>query len=149
MSGRRRATSSRRSRKAGMSKRAAVADACSANQRCSTASARAIAGAMGHKVSSRSSVKARMEAKFIENCMEGRGAATIGPGIVHYSECACAAARMSPFFPPADEAERLQLLHGLRILDTAAEPAFETIARVAAAHLGCPVGALSLVDAQR
>ncbi len=56
---------------------------------------------------------------------------------------------MNPSFLPADEAERVRLLHGLRVLDTAAERGFDTIARMASAQTGCLVGALSFVDSER
>jgi PAS domain S-box-containing protein len=50
---------------------------------------------------------------------------------------------------PADEEERVRLLHELNILDSTGEAAFDAIARLAAVHSGCPIGALSLVDSQR
>ena len=50
---------------------------------------------------------------------------------------------------PEDESARIRLLRELRILDTPEESAFETLARLAARHTGCAVGALSFVDAQR
>ncbi|WP_418514794.1 PAS domain S-box protein [Delftia sp. PS-11] len=50
---------------------------------------------------------------------------------------------------PLDEAERLRLLHALNILDTAAEPAFDRITRLAARMLGVPIALISLVDAER
>lgn len=50
---------------------------------------------------------------------------------------------------PADEQERVRLLHELDILDCPGEAAFDAIARLAAVHSGCPIGALSLVDSQR
>src|SRR5438105_14934770 len=56
---------------------------------------------------------------------------------------------MNPSFMPADEAERVRLLHGLGVLDTAAEASFDTIARMASAQTGCPIGAVSFVDSQR
>src|SRR5436853_930811 len=56
---------------------------------------------------------------------------------------------MKPSCVPADEAERVRLLHGLGVLDTAAEVSFDTIARMASAQTGCPIGAVSFVDSQR
>jgi len=56
---------------------------------------------------------------------------------------------MNPPALPDNEAERVRLLHELRILDTGDEPAFDAIARLAAVHTGCPIGALSLVDTDR
>ncbi|CAG1016816.1 two-component system, sensor histidine kinase [Burkholderiaceae bacterium] len=50
---------------------------------------------------------------------------------------------------PADDAERVRLLHELQVLDTAADPGFDALARLASTHTGCPIGALSLVDEQR
>lgn len=50
---------------------------------------------------------------------------------------------------PDDEAERLAALHGLRILDTAAEPRFDRITRLAARMFDVPVALISLVDAER
>lgn len=50
---------------------------------------------------------------------------------------------------PADEVERVRLLHELDILDTRSEPAFEALARLASSRTGCPIGAMSLVDSQR
>ena len=56
---------------------------------------------------------------------------------------------MNPFSQPADESERVRVLHALRILDTPAEAGFDAIARLAGARTGCPIGALSLVDSTR
>lgn len=50
---------------------------------------------------------------------------------------------------PADEPERVRVLHELQILDTASEPSFDALARLASRYLDCPIGALSLVDTQR
>ncbi len=50
---------------------------------------------------------------------------------------------------PADESGRLQLLRELRILDTPAEEAFDSIVRLAQRQLGCPMAALTLVDHER
>jgi signal transduction histidine kinase/CheY-like chemotaxis protein len=56
---------------------------------------------------------------------------------------------MNPFPLPADEPERVQVLHALRILDTPCEAGFDAIARLAGADAGCPIGAMTLVDATR
>jgi PAS domain S-box-containing protein len=50
---------------------------------------------------------------------------------------------------PGTEAERIRLLHELRILDTGQEPAFDAIARLACLSSACPVGGLSLIDSDR
>lgn len=50
---------------------------------------------------------------------------------------------------PADESLRLDVLHGLGILDTGPEAAFDAVARLAGQQLGCPIGLVSLVDAHR
>ena len=47
------------------------------------------------------------------------------------------------------EAERLALLHSLELLDTAAEPTFDAITRLAAQITGRPIALIGLVDAQR
>ena len=49
----------------------------------------------------------------------------------------------------ADEARRLARLHDTGILDTAPEPAFDALVRVAATVCGTPIALLSLVDAER
>jgi len=56
---------------------------------------------------------------------------------------------MNPSDLPADEEERVRLLHELNILDTPVLPAFDAMARLASAYTGCPMGAVSLVDSQR
>ena len=56
---------------------------------------------------------------------------------------------MKPPDLPDNEAERMRLLHELRILDTGDEPAFDAIARMVCLLSGCPIGALSLVDTER
>ena len=56
---------------------------------------------------------------------------------------------MNPPALPDDEAERLQLLRRLRILDTPAEREFDAIARLAAAGTGSPIAALTFIDAER
>lgn len=56
---------------------------------------------------------------------------------------------MIPPPSPADDAERLRLLHDMQVLDSAAEPGFDALARLASSHTGCPIGALTLIDTQR
>ncbi|MFC3127622.1 sensor domain-containing diguanylate cyclase [Pseudoroseomonas globiformis] len=55
--------------------------------------------------------------------------------------------------PPASlhprEAERIAALQSYSILDTACETAFDNIARLAVLLTGCPIAAVSLVDAER
>lgn len=50
---------------------------------------------------------------------------------------------------PADEPERLRTLHLQRILDTAAEGAFDDLVRLAALVCETPIAAISLVDEHR
>jgi len=50
---------------------------------------------------------------------------------------------------PPNEAERLAALHTYHVLDTAYEDAFDSIARLAAQLVGCPISTVSLVDAER
>lgn len=50
---------------------------------------------------------------------------------------------------PSRESERLAALHALEILDTEAEPAFETIVGVAARLFDVPIALVSLVDEHR
>jgi PAS domain S-box-containing protein len=50
---------------------------------------------------------------------------------------------------PADEAKRLARLRALAILDSGAEPVFDSLTRVASAVCGVPVALISLVDANR
>jgi GAF domain-containing protein len=50
---------------------------------------------------------------------------------------------------PENELARLDALHRYEILDTAAEQAFDAIARAAAHVFGTPIALISLVDAQR
>ncbi|MDH3423633.1 MAG: MBL fold metallo-hydrolase [Gemmatimonadota bacterium] len=50
---------------------------------------------------------------------------------------------------PENEAQRLDALHGLDILDTSAEDRFDRITRLAAALLGTPVSLVSLIDDDR
>jgi len=56
---------------------------------------------------------------------------------------------LPPAPPPANEAERLERLRALAVLDTAPEPLFDTLSRLAAAICGTPIALLSLVDASR
>ncbi len=50
---------------------------------------------------------------------------------------------------PADEGERLRLLHALDLLDSPPEPAFDRITRLLARVLDVPIALVSLVDEQR
>lgn len=50
---------------------------------------------------------------------------------------------------PVDEAERLQALGNLLVLDTPPEERFDRIVRFAAEELDVPIALVSLVDAQR
>lgn len=56
---------------------------------------------------------------------------------------------MKPAEPPADEAQRLQALHALSVLDTAPDPVLDGLVRCAAQLTGCSVALVSLVDAGR
>src|SRR5258706_5246120 len=120
------------------------------SQPCSASSARSIAGQIGHSVSSRSSVRARICEGFIE--IESELLHGIGTAVQHHcpvQSLAEPAQRMKPPDLPDNEAERVRLLHELRILDTGDEPAFDAIARMVCLLSGCPIGALSLVDTER
>ena len=55
----------------------------------------------------------------------------------------------SPPSVPANEAERLARLHELLVLDTAPEPIFDSLARLASEVCGTPIALLSLVDDRR
>jgi diguanylate cyclase (GGDEF)-like protein/PAS domain S-box-containing protein len=48
-----------------------------------------------------------------------------------------------------NEAERLNALHRLRLLDSEADPAYQALADLAARLLGTPMAAISLIDADR
>lgn len=50
---------------------------------------------------------------------------------------------------PANEATRLALLRDLLVLDSAPEPLFDSLARMASETCGTPIALLSLVDAER
>jgi diguanylate cyclase (GGDEF)-like protein/PAS domain S-box-containing protein len=50
---------------------------------------------------------------------------------------------------PPNEAERLDALRRLHLLDSEADPAYQALAEVAATLLGTPIAAISLVDADR
>lgn len=50
---------------------------------------------------------------------------------------------------PSDEARRLEALRALMVLDSPAEPLFDSIARMAADVCGVPIALISLVDAER
>ncbi len=49
----------------------------------------------------------------------------------------------------ADEAERIELLHKLKILDTGQEPVFDRITELAARLYGVPMATISFVDKNR
>jgi diguanylate cyclase (GGDEF)-like protein/PAS domain S-box-containing protein len=51
-----------------------------------------------------------------------------------------------PYIP---EESRLSSLHGLWVLDTESEPAFDAVARMAAQTCGTPIALVSLIDAER
>lgn len=50
---------------------------------------------------------------------------------------------------PANESSRLEALRRYRILDTAAEEAYDDITEIAASVTGCPTAMVTLVDADR
>src|SRR5688572_10548141 len=50
---------------------------------------------------------------------------------------------------PLDEHERLQDLHGLRVLTTRADDGLDGIVRLAADVCGAPMAAITLIDADR
>lgn len=50
---------------------------------------------------------------------------------------------------PADEAQRLETLRGLHLLDTPAEERFDRLTRIAQRLFGVPISLVSLVDEQR
>jgi len=54
-----------------------------------------------------------------------------------------------PYPIPANEAERLRIVHQLRILGTAAEPQFDALVRTAARMFDVPISLFSLVAADR
>ncbi|HFT7392695.1 TPA: PAS domain S-box protein [Aeromonas hydrophila] len=56
---------------------------------------------------------------------------------------------MATYPIPPDEAERLNLLHALNILDTPSEEAFDRITRLVAHILDVPIALVSLVDTDR
>jgi GAF domain-containing protein len=56
---------------------------------------------------------------------------------------------MTPAPIPPRDAERLQALHALLILDTPPEERFDRIVRFAADEFGVPMALISLVDSQR
>ena len=56
---------------------------------------------------------------------------------------------MAPYPIPSDEAERLELLHALNLLDTPAEPVFDRITRLVAQILDVPIALVSLIDTDR
>lgn len=56
---------------------------------------------------------------------------------------------MASYPTPPDEAQRLNVLHALNLLDTPAEAVFDRITRLAAQILNVPIALVSLVDADR
>lgn len=56
---------------------------------------------------------------------------------------------LPPAPTPANESERLERLRALAVLDTAPEPLFDTLSRLAASICGTPIALLSLVDGSR
>jgi diguanylate cyclase (GGDEF)-like protein len=56
---------------------------------------------------------------------------------------------MPPAPTPSNERERLAQLLSYEVLDTTCESAFDNLAKLAAQITGCPIGAVSLVDANR
>ena len=56
---------------------------------------------------------------------------------------------MTPAPKPRNDAERLQTLHGLNVLDTPPDPVLDGLVRSAALALGCPISLVSLVDTDR
>lgn len=56
---------------------------------------------------------------------------------------------MATYPTPPDEAERLNLLHALNILDTPSEEVFDRITRLVARILDVPIALVSLVDTDR
>src|SRR5688572_26695416 len=56
---------------------------------------------------------------------------------------------MTPAPLPIDEAERLRVLHELRILDSEPEECFDAAVRLVTRLMNCPIAMVSLVDAER
>ena len=56
---------------------------------------------------------------------------------------------MTPAALPSDEAERLRILHELRILDSEPEECFDAAVRLVTRLMNCPIAMVSLVDAER
>lgn len=55
-----------------------------------------------------------------------------------------------PFFPVGvDDQERIEVLRGLKVLDTNTEAEYEMVCRLAAIHFDMPIVNISLVDADR
>ncbi len=59
------------------------------------------------------------------------------------------ACRWVPARLPADEPQRLEILHNLAVLDTPPEERFDRITRIAAATFDVPIALISLVDKDR
>jgi PAS domain S-box-containing protein len=59
------------------------------------------------------------------------------------------ATKVAPYPLPPNEEERLTALYALDILDTAAEPSFDKIVRMAARLMDAPIALVSLVDRNR
>ncbi|GAA4036501.1 hypothetical protein GCM10022409_21770 [Hymenobacter glaciei] len=55
----------------------------------------------------------------------------------------------NPWFPAADEAERLDALHSYNILDTESDPVFNDLALLAAFVCGTPMSLVTLLDEDR
>ena len=60
-----------------------------------------------------------------------------------------ATASGNPYPVPANESERLALLQELAILDTAPEPLYDDVAKLAAAICGTPIAIINFIDADR
>ena len=50
---------------------------------------------------------------------------------------------------PENEVARVQALHQCAVLNTAAEPAYDQLAELAASICGTPIAAVSLIDSDR
>lgn len=55
-----------------------------------------------------------------------------------------------PYFPVgADDQQRIDFLHGLKVLDSSREAEYDMVCRLAALHFHVPIVNISLVDAER